>query len=127
MPKQPKILLVDDEPYWLEILSDILTRWGFRVKTASSASAALSVLLEEEFQLVITDFEMPWMNGLELTRRLKNLAAATPVILMSGDETVINSRDVRQMGPDAYVNKSIDPDEIRKCIDDVLHKPLSRC
>lgn len=123
--EQLKILLVDDEPYWLETLSDILKRWGFGVKTVSSAFEAMKVFVEEEFGLVLTDFEMPQMNGVELTRSLRNLSATIPVILMSGDETAGASYYARQVGVNAYINKSSNPDEIRKCIESVLRKPLS--
>ena len=125
MCAQIEILLIDDEASWLETLSDLLKRWGFSVKGVSNGVDAIRVFLEEYVGLVITDYEMPRMNGIELTRSLRNLSATVPIIMMSGDETETTAYYARQVGVDAHIHKSADPEEIRKCIETVLSRLAS--
>lgn len=125
MSEKLKILLIDDESCWLEVLSDILKRWGFRVTAVGSASEAIRVFSEEKFELVITDFDMPGMNGVELTKNLRNLSTAIPVILMSGDEMIRTSYYAKQAGITAYIDKSNSLDRIRKCIESVVRRPIT--
>ena len=122
---QIEILLIDDDPYWLETLSDLLKRWGFAVKAVTNGVDAIRVFLDEKIRLVITDYEMPEMNGIELTRSLRNLSATIPIVMMSGDETDTTAYYARQVGVDAHVPKSADPEEIRRCIETVIYKLAS--
>ncbi len=122
-----KILLIDDEPYWLETLSDIFKRWGLKLTVARNGVDAIRCFPEERFGLVITDFDMPGMNGIELTRNLRNLTTGIPVILMSGDDTIRTSRYAKEAGINAYISKSDNPDEIRKCIERVMNMSLTCC
>ena len=66
-----RILLVDDDELELELMADRLQTAGFEIATASNGNEALERLTREWFPLVITDREMPFMNGLELTEQLR--------------------------------------------------------
>lgn len=127
MSQNLKILLIDDEPYWLETLSDIFKRWGLELAVAQNGVDAIRCFSEEQFDLIITDFDMPGMNGIELTRSLRNLTTGIPVILMSGDDTIRASRYAKEAGINAYISKSDNPDEIRKCIEKVMKMSLTCC
>jgi CheY-like chemotaxis protein len=85
------ILVVDDEFLITDILVDTLEEEGFRVLTASNGRKALEVLDKEVPALVMTDFMMPLMNGLELARAIKANPdwARIPVILLSGAQGAI--------------------------------------
>jgi CheY-like chemotaxis protein len=85
------ILVVDDEFLITDILVDALEEEGFRVLTASNGRKALEVLDKEVPALVMTDFMMPLMNGLELARAIKANPdwAQIPVILLSGAQGAI--------------------------------------
>jgi two-component system response regulator VicR len=85
------ILVVDDEFLITDILVDALEEEGFRVLTASNGRKALEVLDKEVPALVMTDFMMPLMNGLELARAIKANPdwARIPVILLSGAQGAI--------------------------------------
>jgi two-component system response regulator VicR len=85
------ILVVDDEFLITDILVDALEEEGFRVLTAANGRKALEVLDKEVPALVITDFMMPLMNGLELAQAIKSSPdwAQIPIILLSGAQGAI--------------------------------------
>ncbi|KPJ49467.1 hypothetical protein AMJ40_05425 [candidate division TA06 bacterium DG_26] len=119
------VLLVDDEPSWLESLSAVLGRCGVSVKMVQSAVEALRAFREEIFELIITDFEMPGMNGLELARELRSLCCTAPIILMTGDKDIRSSRSVTGAGITACIDKSENLDEMLRSIERLSRKPIA--
>ncbi len=112
---QHTVLVVDDEESILAILSQLLTRAGLRVRTATNVNQALAVLTDEVPCLVLTDVLMPGLDGLELCRRVKHdpRTAHVPVILVTGRT---DERDVDEgvaAGAADYIKKPFDRDEVR--------------
>ncbi|MFN8636435.1 MAG: response regulator [Chloroflexota bacterium] len=107
---QPKILFVDDEEQIRRLLSSFLTRRGYAVKTATDGQEALNMLESETPDLVITDVNMPNVDGVELTRRLRNhpTMGRMPIIMLSAkvqtDEILAGYAE----GADEYVPKPIE-------------------
>jgi pilus assembly protein CpaE len=107
---QQKILFVDDEEQIRRLLSSFLTRRGYQVKTAVDGQEALSMLEAETPDLVITDVNMPNLDGVELTRRLRAHPRlnAMPIIMLSAkvqtDEILAGYAE----GADEYVPKPIE-------------------
>jgi DNA-binding NtrC family response regulator len=99
------ILVVDDEPEMLTTLLRTLSRRGFSVKSASNGSEALHIFKKKPFRLVITDFKMPEMSGMELLRNFKKLAPEVPVIMITGYGTVNNAVEAMQEGAADYILK----------------------
>ena len=66
-----KVLLVDDEKEFLDIMSERIQARGMTVRTATSASQALSILGEETFDAIVMDFQMPEMDGMEALKAIK--------------------------------------------------------
>jgi len=83
-----KILVVDDNEMLCRLACDILRTEGYRAVPASNAAEALRVLEEEEFDLLVTDSQMPGMSGLELARAVRNRYPDFPVIVMTAFEPV---------------------------------------
>jgi DNA-binding NtrC family response regulator len=79
-----RVLVVDDEAPLLLTLTANLELEGFDVVGATNADEALTELVNGEFDLVLSDIRMPGMNGVELFRRIKQLAPELPVVLMTG-------------------------------------------
>ena len=80
------LILVDDNVAILEMLLEGLTRYGFEVTKAEDGFKALKSLERESFKLVITDFQMPGMNGLELASTIKRQYPSMIVVLMTGTD-----------------------------------------
>jgi CheY-like chemotaxis protein len=79
-----RVLVVDDEPATLDVVSQYLRSDGHRAKTASGAPEAMKMAVAEQFDVVITDHGMPGMNGVQLATALHRLDASRPIIILTG-------------------------------------------
>ena len=79
-----RILLVDDNKLGLIARKSVLEEQGHRITTASHGEEALERFSRDKFDMVITDYKMPRMNGLELIEQIRERAASLPIILISG-------------------------------------------
>lgn len=79
------ILVVDDDRDCLEMFRNFLLQEGFSVKCATSGDEALSTLKDSTIHLMITDLNMPKMNGIELAKKASIIMPFMPIILHSGD------------------------------------------
>ena len=118
-----RILIVDDNPDNLELTEILLKREGYPVRTAEDAEQTLALLEKYRPDLILMDIQLPGMDGLELTRRLREMPGLgdTPIIAltayaMPGDET-----NARNAGCNGYISKPIDtrtfPTLIRRYLD----------
>lgn len=78
------ILLVDDDKDYLRLLGNFLRQEGFSVKWADSGYDALSILKNSTIHLMITDLNMPNMDGIELAKKASTIIPSLPIILHSG-------------------------------------------
>jgi len=109
---ESRILCVDDDPFSLEFISDILARQGARVTTCDSAEEAIAVLENERFDVVVSDLSMPGLEGYDLVHALREMEdrdssrVATPTIAVSGD-ALRSSRKRRYADFQVYMPKPI--------------------
>lgn len=99
------ILLVDDNKHGLAARKAVLEELGHRVTAASDAEEALEEFRRAPFDLVVTDFRMPGMNGIELIREIRALRPEVPVILISGYTEALGLTEA-STGADAVIAKS---------------------
>lgn len=116
------ILIVDDEIEYTKILKKILTLEGFNVFTVSSAEEALFNLTLKNYHLVLTDLMMDGINGIELTKKIKEKYTNTNVILMTAYATIDNAVETMKMGADSYFVKGNDPEELVSDIKNIYEK-----
>jgi two-component system chemotaxis sensor kinase CheA len=105
-----RVLVVDDSPTTRALLRNLLSAAGFSVQTATDGVNALDRLASQPFDLVVSDVEMPRMNGFELTRQIKS-RMKLPVILVTAMEKEEHRRQGLEAGADAYVVKSTFQDQ----------------
>ena len=103
-PKVAHLLLVDDNQNGLLARKSLLEEQGFVITTATNGEEAFDTLSKGKFDLLITDFRMPKMNGIELIRRIRPLQPALGVILLSGFADALGL-DEKSTGADAVINK----------------------
>jgi PleD family two-component response regulator len=110
-----KVLAVDDEFTSQTMLSHVLSRMGHEVRTAHDGKAALELMAAEPVPLVVTDWLMPEVDGLELTRRLRADAAApyTYVLLLTSVEGRESWLEAMDAGVDDFLGKPIDEAVVR--------------
>jgi two-component system response regulator (stage 0 sporulation protein F) len=87
MPTAKKVLVVDDERGLRYLLSDLLTSEGFEVRVAKDGQESLDQLRDRRFDLVITDIQMPRLDGIEMLKAMKKSGRKEKVIIMTGDPT----------------------------------------
>jgi CheY-like chemotaxis protein len=107
MSTMNRILLVDDEKVIRDCLSEMLSLMGFEVAVSSSGDEALNILHTRSFDLVLTDLEMPYIDGWTLALRIKEQWPHIPVVLITAAEK-------------NYVMERIE----ESCVDYVLFKPF---
>jgi CheY-like chemotaxis protein len=100
-----KILLVDDNALGLAARRSVLEELGHQVRTSGSAAEALELCGKHSFDVVVTDYKMPKMNGIELISRLRKLHPALSVILISGFTDTLGL-DEAGTGADIVLQKS---------------------
>ena len=81
---EKRVLVIDDDPDVLESLGILVTEIGYAVETAVSGAEALGKLEQAEFDLILTDFQMPGMDGAQVATAVKKLRPRMPVVLVSG-------------------------------------------
>jgi len=109
-PRSAHILVVEDSDVQALELRSILELNGYRVSRADSAERAMDMLNKDVPDLIVADYQLPSMDGRELTRqlRLNERTRAVPIVLMTADER-IGERAGLESGADVYVPKSRDP------------------
>jgi len=82
--KTPEILLVDDNRQGLIARKSLLQELGYIIRTATGGEEALELFSTQKFDVVVTDFKMPSMDGIELIQRIRDLEPEARIILLSG-------------------------------------------
>ena len=107
-----RLLLVDDEVGYLEVLAKRLTHRGFKVTTASSGAEAIRTLRKWEFDLAVVDLKMEDMDGIEVLKVLKKMDPALQVIILTGHGSERAARDGIAHGAFDYLIKPIGLDPL---------------
>jgi two-component system, NtrC family, response regulator AtoC len=103
--EKPSILVVEDEAKMRRLLELQLAEEGFRAQAVPDAEAGLKLLHKEPFDLIVTDFKLPGMSGLEFLQAVKRVNANLPVIIMTAHGTVESAVEAMKIGASDYVLK----------------------
>ena len=120
--KKIKLLIVDDEKHFVEVLFKRLNRRNIDVTTAFSGEEGIQALRKADFDVAILDLKMEDMDGLEVLKIFKKMYSKMEVIILSGHESDQTTREGMKYGAFAYLSKPCDFEElistIRKAISD---------
>jgi CheY-like chemotaxis protein len=100
-----RILLVDDNAQGLRARKTVLEELGYQISTAANGEDALEHFGRQKFDLVVTDFKMPKMDGTELIARLRKRTPELPIVLISGYVDALGLSE-QSTGADAVIQKS---------------------
>jgi DNA-binding response OmpR family regulator/GGDEF domain-containing protein len=121
MPKA-RVLAVDDQRYFRELIEGLLTDEGYEVVTASSGEEALHVLERENFDIIVTDLVMPGIDGTQLVQRVKERTPEQEIVIVTGVVDVKTAVAAMKQGATDYILKPFD----RKALSASLEKILKR-
>ncbi|MBM4306691.1 MAG: sigma-54-dependent Fis family transcriptional regulator [Deltaproteobacteria bacterium] len=107
-----RILIVDDEESFRNVLTVILKKEGYEVEGAANGEEGLSKVASTEFDHVLCDIRMPQMDGLEFLQASKKAGTEAPIIMMSAYGTVDTAIEAMKLGAYDYISKPFKPDEI---------------
>jgi DNA-binding NtrC family response regulator len=116
------ILVVDDAPDTLEVLRRNLATHGYKVFTASSVPEAIRIFSNTSIDLVITDYKMPRISGLDLIRHVRENFSDTEIMMITGYSSVAGAVEAMKSGAEEYLAKPFTDDELFTAVDRMLKK-----
>ncbi len=119
-----KVLVADDEAHIVHVLSMKLRNAGYEVITAVDGEEALELCAAEQPDLIITDYQMPLMSGLELCRKLRasKKTRDIPAIMLTARGFDIAPEEMRAAGVATVLAKPFSPREMLRRVNELLHK-----
>ncbi|MFQ6094221.1 MAG: sigma-54-dependent transcriptional regulator, partial [bacterium] len=115
-----KILVIDDDESLSRILEHQLTEDGHRVTTASDGQRGIDLFKKDGFDIVLTDIQMPELDGLEVLKEVKRLNREAIVILITAYGTIENAVEACHLGADDYITKPFSRQQLRFAIEKAL-------
>ena len=116
------ILLVDDDTSVLDVMSEMLRLEGHQVTVAENGEQAVDRVSKDTFDLVITDLIMPEMDGISLTREIRNMPChqLTPILILTTESTEAKKEEGRAAGASGWIVKPFNPEIMLQVIDKAL-------
>ena len=111
-----RVLLVDDDPGILKLTERLLRHAGFEVRTATHGREAEVLLGTDEFHVVVSDIEMPGMDGIQLLRAVREHDLDLPVVLMTGNPAIETAVKAVEYGAFRYLVKPFPPRELQQVV-----------
>ena len=124
---QPRVLIVDDAEPVLRIHARALTRSGYTVETANSGHSALQALKNGTFDVIISDIDMPEMDGMRLLEQVRVHDVDVPVILITGAPSMETAVQALDLGAFKYLSKPTTLEALVKVTGDAVAAPSRGC
>src|SRR5437899_5651119 len=117
-----RVLVVDDDASTREVFAELLQRWGYDVEQTGDGHDALKITAERHPDVIISDLVMPKLDGLALTRALREESPDTPVIIITGKGTIDAAVEAVREGVFDFVEKPLDPARLKVILQRALEK-----
>ena len=120
---EKRVLVVDDEIHIVHVVAIKLRNNGYEVMTAGDGAEAFKIACEEKPDIIVTDFQMPLMTGLELVEKLRGSEETReiPVILLTARSFAIEDRQKEELQISQCLSKPFSPKELLENIEDILY------
>jgi DNA-binding response OmpR family regulator len=120
------VLVVDDDPVITDLLGIHLERQGYTVKVASSAVDGEKFIVEDQYQLVVSDIEMPGLDGIEFLKRIREKQPGVGVIIMTAFPDNHPRTTALRAGADGYVRKPFNLNQFSNVLEKAYWNALTR-
>ncbi len=117
-----KILIVDDDNAYLNVMEKIFSKMEYAAEFAGSSEEALEILKKEYFPLIITDLDMPGLDGVELCKQIKKKDSKLIVYALSGYITEYDTENLEKSGFDGYLSKPVKIEVLKQAIEGAFDK-----
>ncbi len=117
-----KVLIVDDSITVRQILKTTLTDAGYEVCDADDGQAALDLVGQKDYDLLMTDLNMPLMDGLEFITKVRALPGRRflPIVVLSGDCKQARSRECSQAGASGFLQKPFEKEQVLRILQTII-------
>ncbi|MFA5183329.1 MAG: sigma-54 dependent transcriptional regulator [Syntrophales bacterium] len=115
-----KILIVDDDEGLVHFLERFFVKQGYGIHSCNSGQAALEAMAKEQFDLILMDYKMPGLNGLDTLREIRRSQVKTPVIIMTAYGSTDTAIETMKLGAYDYLLKPFDRHELQRIAADAL-------
>ena len=120
-----KLLLVDDEEAYVNVLANRMARRSIEVTKALSGTGGIQALRKEDFDVAILDLKMEDMDGIEVLKVFKKMVPSMPVIMLTGHGSEKAARDGLALGASGYLTKPCDLEELMEKIKEAIRSVRS--
>lgn len=118
-----RILAIDDSPTLRKLLRYYLTKRGYQVAEANNGKTGMDYIMQEHFDLIILDMNMPVMNGAEVLKSLKEMDDfSIPILILSADKEEESIAAGIALGASYYLTKPFKPDDVVSRIEDIFRE-----
>ena len=122
MTSRIRVLLIDDETVFVDSLTKVLTRRGFRVQSAPDGLKALELLTKEIFDVLVLDMRMPVMDGIATLKAIRERDTLTPVVVLTGNPNMKQLAEALKEGAADVVLKPCPVEMLVSCIENAYER-----
>lgn len=115
-----RVLVVDDEEDLRRLLSDIVTKAGYEVMSASDGEEAIGLVKQSRYDVALLDIQMPNMSGIEVLRYLQKNSKNTKSIILTGYADLKHAMEAREFGAQDFISKPYKLEDVLATIERVL-------
>jgi CheY-like chemotaxis protein len=123
---EKKLLVVDDDESYLNTLKKILTKMGYTAEVSTNSHEALKILDKEKIPLIITDLDMPGIDGVELCKQIREIDSNSIVYALSGYIADYDTENLEKSGFDGYLSKPVKIEVLQQAIEGAFDKLIHK-
>jgi CheY-like chemotaxis protein len=120
-PYPKRVLVLDDDAAMAQTAVLILNRLGYEAQSETNPAKSIRRILDNEFDVLLTDYRMPGLNGFQVAQILRTMGSMTTIILHTGEGVTFESDDLRLLGILGVIKKPLSMDEFNLAITRILH------
>ncbi len=117
-----KVLIVDDDAPFVELLKLAVRNFNFQLDVAKDGPSAIALLNKKRYDLVISDYRLPGMDGLNLVRIARNHNPECWIMLVSAAHADMISKEIKNLARFTFIQKPLSPWQIRQAVKNVLNE-----
>jgi CheY-like chemotaxis protein len=116
-----RVLVLDDDAAMAQTAALILNRIGYEAQSETNPAKSIRRILDNEFELLLTDYRMPGLNGFQVAQILRTMGSMIPIVLHTGEEGTFDSDDLRLLGILGVIKKPLSMDEFNLVFARMIH------